>query len=249
MTLSPFPRDIGTLIGQMAENIAAQRESAQGISTGREGVARKTLIAPALNERASLSETGSMVPNTLEIRRVSDDFLYTPYTDFYEDSPPAGFINLAITPGTELIAEWYHEDPDPTDYISGEFKALALSGTWLQEGSVEPASRREGERVYLRGAIASGATAEDSALFEVDNEHNPDALVRISTMSDAGPVVIEISVAGVGTIGAGPSVAGNDWLLLDSLSYPSPISSLAPTFHAWPDVSRYPNTDRYPEEP
>lgn len=248
MTLSPFPRDLGDPVRRMVEGLIAQeRVSGPEVSTGREGVARKTLIAPALNERASLSETGSMVPNTLEIRRASDDFLYTPYTDFYEDSPPAGFINLAITPGTEIIAEWYHEDPDPTDYIAGEFKALTLSGAWVQEGTTEPASRREGERVYLRGAIASGATTEGSALFEVDNEHSPDALVRLSTMSDAGPVVIEISVAGVGTIG--PIVAGNDWLLLDSLSYPSPISSLAPTFQAWPDVSRYPNTDRYPEEP
>lgn len=84
----------------------------------------------------------------------------------------------------------------------------------------------------MRGAITGGDSTEGAELFTVHSEHTPEHAVRLTAMTDAGPVVVAVSTAGVASIGAGPFL-GSGAVLLDSLSWPSGVAVPRPDFTGW----------------
>jgi hypothetical protein len=262
--MSIFPRDLAPSVARIARNVYAS-----GGTWGRPPVETnqaKTARAPATGESVALSNA-PIVPGTLELAR-SDGHAYLPGVDYAET--PTGFQNLRIPSGEPLTAEYAaEEEPEPayrfegslvrayTDPVTGEtvvriepkteepeaWKGAALENLWTNVASYNPAGyyRHQGT-VYLRGRISGGAVAVGTTLFAVPAGYRPANTESLPAHSDAGPVQIEVSPAGVVSIGDGPFEAGSGWLSFDGLSF----RALTGYGARYPGQNRYPNTNRYP---
>lgn len=265
--MSPiFPRDLAPSVARIAREVYASGAARTAGAVPAETLASRALTAPQVGERVSLGNE-SIVANTLELTR-SDSHVYLPDVDYSET--PTGFQNLRIEPGIPLTASYIHEEePEPTyrfegslvrtytDPATGErvisiepkteepetWKSPALLNGWSNAALYNGAGYyRHAGRVYLRGRITGGAVAVGTTLFSVDAGYRPANAESLPARSDAGPVQVEVSPAGVVQVGDGPFEAGNGWLSLDGLSY----RALTGYGARYPNVNRYPNTNRYP---
>lgn len=260
-----FPRDLAPSVARIARNVYAS-----GGSWGRppaEVEKAATTSAPATGDTVALTSS-AIVPDTLELTR-SDGHLYLPGVDYIET--PTGFQNLRIPSGEPLTAEYVaEEEAEPVyrfegslvrtykDPASGEtvirvepkteepeaWKSATLQSAWTNVAGYNPAGyyRHQG-RVYLRGRITGGTVAAGTALFgDPGAGYRPANTESLPGRSDAGPVQVEVSPAGVVSIGDGPFEAGNGWLSLDGLSY----RALTGYGTRYPATNRYPHTTRYP---
>jgi hypothetical protein len=225
--------------------------------------------APAKYEWRELAKD-RLVEGSLELVR-SDGHAYLPYQDYLEDPSGGRWQNLRIPAGQSLTAEYYYEDTVATpsyrfegslvrlheDPATGEtvvtieprsaepevWRPPALQNLWTNVAGYNPAGYyRHGGRVYLRGRITGGTTDVGTALFSTDAGYRPANTESLPARSDAGPVQLEVTPAGVAQIGDGPFVAGSGWLSLDGLSFRAATGYGA----RYPATNRYPNTDRYP---
>jgi hypothetical protein len=110
--------------------------------------------------------------------------------------------------------------PEDQELSAERWESLMLQNDWRLARGTSPAVYREGTRGYLRGVIEAGATAVGTVLFDVGPDYGPGSSAWPWTMTDAGPVVLEVSAGGVVKIADGPFEAGNGWLLLDGISWP-----------------------------
>lgn len=184
--------------------------------------------APSAGSWARLSAP-AIVEDSLELV-APDGSAYLPYEDFVEDPATGSFKNLRIPAGESLTAEYYAEEA-----YTERWRSLVLYNGWADTaaGAGEPAAYREGSRVYLRGVIGGGTAAVGTMVFSVPGSHSPGAVATLPTMTDAGPIVIDIFPDGAGEIGDGPFEAGNGWLALDGLSW----AWEAGEFTAWGDLA------------
>lgn len=267
-----FPRDLAPSIARIARDVYASGAlGASRGSPGGAGVAGETekttsTSAPATGATRTLGDA-AIVPDTLELTR-SDGHVYLPGVDYTQTS--TGFQNLRIPAGIPLTAEYVaEEEPEPSyrfegslvrtylDPATGEtvvsiepkteepetWTAAALENAWTNVAGYNPAGyyRHQG-RVYLRGRISGGTVAVGTALFTAPGGYRPSNTESLPARSDAGPVQVEVTPAGVVRIGDGPFEAGSGWLSLDGLSY----RALTGYGARYPNTNRYPMTNRYP---
>lgn len=104
--MGTIPRDLGGDVARIARDVSFNQSSIESINQGGE-IDSNTISAPVLTASLVLSEA-PIVPNTLELTRVSDGHLYTPNVDYWQEGH--GFQNLRIPAGTPLTAEYLRED-------------------------------------------------------------------------------------------------------------------------------------------
>lgn len=114
---------------------------------------------------------------------------------------------------------------------------LGLDNGWAQAvGSTGPAVYyKDRQRAYLQGVIAGGATATGTVLFVLPAECRSAYECWLHSLTDAGPVRLDVRTNGEVAIGEGPFEAGNAWLSLDGLSFRLGLST-----------RRYPRANLYP---
>ena len=259
--MSPvFPRDLAPSVERIARRVLGGGSPAGEV----EGTA--STAAPATGETRTLGDA-TIVAGTLELTR-SDGHVYLPGVDYAETS--TGFQNLAIPEGIALTAEYVHEEePEPSyrfegslvrsypDPATGEtvirvepkteepetWKLPALGNGWTNATGYNPTGYyRHAGRVYLRGRITGGIVIVGTQLFTLPGGYRPANTESLPARTDAGPMQLEVTPAGVVRIGDGPFEAGSAWLSLDGLSY----RALTGYGARYPATSRYPMTNRYP---
>lgn len=100
-----FPREIAPAVRRIALDAIATRDllPIPQPNLGGETSESKTIYAPATNASYVLGDT-PLVPETLELVRVSDSHVYLPWQDYYETSN--GFVNLKVPQGEALTVEY-----------------------------------------------------------------------------------------------------------------------------------------------
>lgn len=140
--------------------------------------------------------------------------------------------------------EYFKPSSEPTVVSSPvepePWRSSILQNLWVNIADYNPAGyyRHEG-RVHLRGRIGGGVVVVGTALFPLAAGYRPANKESLPARSDAGPVQVEVSLAGVASIGDGSFKAGSQWLSLDGLSFRVLTGR-------YPGQNRYPNTNRYP---
>jgi hypothetical protein len=257
-------RELVPLVAEIARSVAYE-DNEEAIS-GPDLQDGEPTTAPAIGEWRTLS--APYLADTLELSR-SDGHAYLPYRDFFEDAAAGRWENLRIPEGQALTAAYYTDGEPPApvyrfegslvrtrlDLVTNEtvvtvepkttepepWKSVVLQNLWTNEAGRNPAGfyRHEG-RVYLRGRLTGGTTTVGTALFALDAGYRPANIESLPGRTNAGPVEIDVSPAGVVSIGDG--TAGNTWLSLDGLSFRVVTGYGA----RYPNTNRYPNVNRYP---
>lgn len=279
-----FPRHLWPSVQRAALDAIATRDllPIPQANFGGETSESKSIYAPAANADYVLGDT-PLVPDTLELERISDGHVYLPWQDYYETA--SGFINLRIPAGEALTAEYVADtlvagghkievngaemfqqpnlrilgDVTGTNNAEDEATELVFSNPAVQppETAIEPVLLNSWEvaagdtgpalyyrdrlRVYFGGVLTAGTVTAGTVLFTLPDGYRPVYECWLSTLSDAGPVLLTVQTTGDVVIGDGPVGAGNDWLTLDGISFRYKVSSgLYPTFY--PDIARYPRS-------
>lgn len=132
---------------------------------------------------------------------------------------------------------------EPINAPPETWNAIDLTGSsWDAEAApyAPPGYYLDRERVYLRGRLTGGTTTTGTVLFSVPADYQPPYTESPVSMTNSGPITLEIDPGGDVSIGDG--TAGSGFLSLDGISWRA-ATAFGPRY---PNTSRYPNTDRYP---